>query len=244
MHATTLRADDVATLSGIALSIASIIATAFDGPGWLAYALGAGTILSLLAATVISHRARARARRNQQLQRERINGSVQEYDTLCERIAGSSEQQYQRLQESLGQIQEVFSNALADLNRSLTGSNSSQSDSLRHLADELLALAGAQESSARNSGLTRFAEETRDTLNAFVSTVQQLKASGADIAERFSTMRGKVDAVSRLMTEVSQINNQTELLALNAAIEAARAGEAGRGFAVVADEVRKLAQRT
>jgi methyl-accepting chemotaxis protein len=74
--------------------------------------------------------------------------------------------------------------------------------------------------------------------------VQQLKASGADIAERFSTMRGKVDAVSRLMTEVSQINNQTELLALNAAIEAARAGEAGRGFAVVADEVRKLAQRT
>ena len=244
MHATTIRADDVATLSGIALSIASIISTAFDGPGWLAYTLGAGTILSLLAATVISHRARARARRNQQLQRERINGSVQEYDTLCERIAGSSEQQYQRLQESLGQIQEVFSNALADLNRSLTGSNSSQSDSLRHLADELLALAGAQESSARNSGLTRFAEETRDTLNAFVSTVQQLKASGTDIAERFSTMRGKVDAVSRLMTEVSQINNQTELLALNAAIEAARAGEAGRGFAVVADEVRKLAQRT
>jgi heme exporter protein D len=143
MHATTIRADDVATLSGIALSIASIIATALDGPGWLAYALGAGTVLSLLAATVISHRARARARRNQQLQRERINGSVQ-YDTLCERIADSSEQQYQRLQESLGQIQEVFSNALADLNRSLTGSNSSQSDSLRHLADELLALAGAR----------------------------------------------------------------------------------------------------
>ncbi|WP_347250479.1 hypothetical protein, partial [Zoogloea sp.] len=180
MHATPLRADDVATLTGIALSIASIMATAFHGPEWLAYALGAGTILSLLAATAISHRARAQARRNQQLQRERINGSVQEYDTLCESIAGNSEQQYQRLQESLGQIQEVFSNALADLNRSLTGSNSAQSESLRHLADELLALAGAQEDSARNSGLTRFAEETRDTLNAFVSTVHQLKASGAD----------------------------------------------------------------
>ncbi|RTQ96205.1 methyl-accepting chemotaxis protein [Lysinibacillus telephonicus] len=77
-----------------------------------------------------------------------------------------------------------------------------------------------------------------------VSQMQRINESVKETDAALIKLNNQTKEIVQVLSQITEVADQTNLLSLNAAIEAARAGEAGKGFAVVADEVRKLADQT
>jgi methyl-accepting chemotaxis protein len=109
----------------------------------------------------------------------------------------------------------------------------------------------ADQAAQRAAAVAESSEKAVEVSSAGRRAVDETVMVMNTVKERAETIAGGIlslaehgQAISEIVTAVTEIADQTNLLALNAAIEASRAGEHGKGFTVVATEIRALADQS
>ncbi len=167
----------------------------------------------------------------------------------------ASAEEVARSMDYLFQSVEKTSSSATQMNATMN-ETSGRTDVLASIGEEVLSFVAEMESTVAelltsSQSTADLAQQVRENARGGGDAVERTVAGinvthdlTVSTAKTMDELQRSVGEISRILSVIEEVANQTNLLSLNAAIIAAQAGEHGAGFTVVADEIRQLAERT
>ncbi|MGB3508085.1 MAG: GAF domain-containing protein [Microcoleaceae cyanobacterium] len=148
-----------------------------------------------------------------------VTGTTEGSEVEIKKLSGEAHRQAEAIANALGQIQ-VMANSI----QAVAG-NSQEAETKVQQANQILQTSDA-------------------AMNRTVDAIIVIQKTVEATARKVKNLGDASKKISRVLSLINELANQTNVLALNASVEATRAGQDDKGFATVASEVRSLAEQS
>ncbi|MGD1703697.1 GAF domain-containing protein [Dapis sp. BLCC M229] len=148
-----------------------------------------------------------------------VSSTTESNETEIKELSGEAQRQAEAIANALQQIQ-VMANSVKAV------------------------VANAQQTEAKVQQANKILQTSDAAMNRTVDGIVGIQKTVEATARKVKILGETSKKISRVLSLINDLANQTNVLALNASVEATRAGQDDQGFATVASEVRSLAEQS